>query len=1117
MALAEVVAMEVGAAIAKSIIKLWLKDSILDDISSSVVDLLKSHTSDVLAQRRGQRQFETIGEKVAENLLPLFQMEGVRLKENSRIAVAYAVATAFNKSKFTSQMLVEHNLEPTTLAKHILDAYPAATQSFNSIESALYERIINESCTYIVDIASQLPVFTERTFAEVLKREDQLLFAVDQLLREIRQVQKQLNPLAEAGRFEIDYRRSVARNLDTLQLLGTDISTANRRHRLSVAYIMLSVGQKSVRKSNTTSQESDTIRNQDTQLPTSSQDDTDKRVVSVDTTLTSARRLLIRGVAGSGKTTLLQWVAVKAASRSFEAHLSEWNDTVPFYIRLRQCVLSGLPKPEAFPELVAPAIANTMPRGWVHMILELGRAIVLVDGLDEVPALRREDVRTWLKELVETYSQSRFIVTSRPHAVEEGWLDRENFYDAELMPMRLADIYSFVDHWHSAVREELYEDGEKIELGPLAEHLKDEFRKNRSLRGLATNPLLCAMICALNRERRQQLPSDRIELYEACCSLLLERRDKARNIDLADFPTINYRQKRFLLEDLSYWMIKNNWSEISLESIDERFTRKLMNMSGNLQDVSGSNVRRFLIERTGIIREPVKGQVDFTHLTFQEFLAAQAASDEIDIGVLIANAKSDQWREVIILASGLANRQMREDLIKGLIENGDADKKHRYQLHLLAVSCLETSIEVKFHLRTEVERRLSQLIPPKNMDDAKAMAAAGELAVKHLVKGNYSSFARAASVRCLAIIGTEAALEILEGYIGDAHEDVINELIRAWDSFERETYAARVLAPALRYKTDLCLELLPSLEGIKHFTNLAFLSLSRSSYTSDFSPLEELKQLKSLNLSHCSYLKDLSSLTNLVQITSLNLSGCSFNSLDPLVSLKKLVALDISNCPNINDLSSIASLPHLQSLTLNLSDWRQLLIAGLPHLHSLTLLKCSNIDYKNNLSILKQLTSLSFKESRLEDLSSLAYLTQLTSLEVSNSGLLTNITHLAELKQLTSLTISSCNSLGNLKPLAGLTQLTFLSLSGCSVLSNLKPLAGLTQLTTLDLSNCFYIRDLTPLAGLTQLTTLNLSDCRSITDLSPLFALPSLQEFRYSGALSALPQDFKRRVKVNTR
>src|SRR6266571_5038119 len=100
MPLAEIITIEVGAAIAKAILKLWLKDSALGmDLSSSLVDLLKSQTSDVLAQRRGQRQFDAISEKVGESLLPLFQTEGIYLDEGSRTAVALAVAETFNKSK----------------------------------------------------------------------------------------------------------------------------------------------------------------------------------------------------------------------------------------------------------------------------------------------------------------------------------------------------------------------------------------------------------------------------------------------------------------------------------------------------------------------------------------------------------------------------------------------------------------------------------------------------------------------------------------------------------------------------------------------------------------------------------------------------------------------------------------------------------------------------------------------------------------------------------------------------------------------------------------------------------------------------------------------------------
>src|SRR6266516_7799651 len=87
MPLVEAVTIELGSAIAKSILKTWLKDSSLgEDISSSLIDLLKTRTTDMLAQRRGQRQFERIGEMVGENLLPIFEREGAGLDDNSKTA-----------------------------------------------------------------------------------------------------------------------------------------------------------------------------------------------------------------------------------------------------------------------------------------------------------------------------------------------------------------------------------------------------------------------------------------------------------------------------------------------------------------------------------------------------------------------------------------------------------------------------------------------------------------------------------------------------------------------------------------------------------------------------------------------------------------------------------------------------------------------------------------------------------------------------------------------------------------------------------------------------------------------------------------------------------------------
>ena len=866
-----------------------------------------------------------------------------------------------------------------------------------------------EACEYIVDIASQLPTFTEQSFAELLKREDQLLKITTATLQELIKMREQINPLVEAQRFELEYRRAVSRNMDVLQLFGTDVSTANRRHRLSIAYVMLSVEQK--------------LRSLlvpvDT-LSEASENESVQEIVSVGVALSRSRRLLVHGLAGSGKTTLLQWIAVQSASRSFKNELSGWNTTLPFYIRLRHCINSGLPAPETFPRLVAPAIAEIMPKLWVHTILKSGDALVLIDGLDEVPVAQRERIRVWLTELVETFPNARYILTSRPHAVEEGWMNHEGFEEAELQPMSISDIQLFIDYWHKAVLEELQEDTEKAELPLRAEHIKRAVKSTRSLRNMATSPLLCAMLCALNRDRREQLPADRIELYEACIQLLIERRDKERHIELIDYPTLTYRQKRALLEDLAYWLVKNGWSEVERQQVERRFSRKLANMPNITSDVIGSGVCRYFIERTSILREPVLETIDFTHRTFQEFLAAHAAIDDEDIGLLIQNALNDQWREVIILASGIAPKKVREYLIQELIKRGDKVRRNRYQLHLLAVSCLSTSVVLGHDLKSEVEKRLGELIPPKNMIDASALASAGELAIPYLAKDKqYSDPINKACIRTLSLINGDMALDAIEEYADSPSLTVISELVRAWDSFDREIYAQRVLSKAFKEIKKLRLNGLLSLEGCQYFTNITALTLSGCEKIEDLSPLSALTHLTSLSLSGCEKIEDLSPLSALTHLTSLSLSDCEkIKDLSPLATLTSLTSLKLTFCRIVSDLKPLSKLIHLKFLDL---------------------LSCPII---------------------------------------SNLFPLTNLT------QLTNLDLSLCIRISDLKPLETLTRLASLNLTDCRQVDDLKPLEALTRLTSLNLSGCLKIRgDLSALKSLTHLTFLDLSNCTQVYDL----------------------------------
>ena len=73
MPLLETLTLQVAPTIAKTVLKIWLKDSkSISEASSSLVDIFNSITTDVVAQQRGRRQFEEISEKIVQNLIPIF-------------------------------------------------------------------------------------------------------------------------------------------------------------------------------------------------------------------------------------------------------------------------------------------------------------------------------------------------------------------------------------------------------------------------------------------------------------------------------------------------------------------------------------------------------------------------------------------------------------------------------------------------------------------------------------------------------------------------------------------------------------------------------------------------------------------------------------------------------------------------------------------------------------------------------------------------------------------------------------------------------------------------------------------------------------------------------------
>jgi predicted NACHT family NTPase len=199
------------------------------------------------------------------------------------------------------------------------------------------------------------------------------------------------------------------------------------------------------------------------------------------------------------------------------------------------------------------------------------------------------------------------------------------------------------------------------------------------------------MICALFRTRCRDLPTDRIELYRACRTMFY-RRDSERKIDLAGDPALNDDKKNRLLGGLAYWMVRNVTTRVEEEVADRRFEDRLANME---MKTSGGDVRRLFAERIGLLRRPVPGWIDFPHKTFQELYAAEEALDQQDIRALVDNAEKEAWREVVILAAGLARPHEAKDLIEGLLARGEGEREKTRYFYLLAAPCLPGHPEVE--------------------------------------------------------------------------------------------------------------------------------------------------------------------------------------------------------------------------------------------------------------------------------------------------------------------------------------------------------------------------------------------------------------------------------------
>ena len=894
----EPIALTLGLAVAKAVFKSWFKDNeFASSISESITDLVGKVVPDWRAKSAAGRQLERISEKTAEAFEPLLEIEWRDLARGEKITAIYQVQRAIDCLGINARFLADLEFESARLGQAI-DRHLDVSM-LDAEGASLARRLASESAQLIVDISSTLPNFHQETFAEVLKREGEIIESIDSIFSALEKIRDQAAQASSrsASEFETSYRRAVARKLDRIELFGLNASTnpTSRQHALTTAYISLSV---------TGSGQGGLEFDPGDVSELSLEVDADKPPTAnfastrAEEAAAIAKRVVIKGEAGSGKTTLLQSLAVRCAESTFEDDMAEWNSLVPFFVSLRALAGNELPAPETFPSLVASMISGTMPKGWVHDQLTQGRGLLLVDGLDEISEQRRESTRKWLKELLDTYEDCRVVITTRPPAIPDGWLSSKGFAEVELLPMSPADVAVFIEHWHEAVaREERDQDASEKTL-QLSAPLKERIRGDRALRELAATPLLCAMLCAMNRDRKEVLPSNRVALYEAAVQLILHGRDEQRQVRVGDLPILDFETKRDLLQEIAFWMMQNGVSMAEEWRVTELIDKLAQRFPRFPKDADSGRIVKSLLLRSGLLRSPVEGKCDFIHNAFKEFLCARAISDGDKFGFLEqVVTQSEAWREVAPMAAAITDDRRRTAFLGQLLDRGDNSTSNRSTYHLLAVRCLESCTQLDPAIQTRIRERIRVLRPPQSIGEAKALSAAGDLAIDLIHKYPGQRARESAScVRALRLIGSNAALEQLAEFGPDRRGTVVKELLAAWPFFDRREYARRVLSGSRGLWGGLRIDSLEAMEGVGYLEALPKLTVISPRRMLEDKHWAEIQGLSSLNelFINVNGKVDLSRLVGLQKLQSLSVSCSQIDNLDSLSGLEGLRYLDVN-------------------------------------------------------------------------------------------------------------------------------------------------------------------------------------------------------------------------------
>ena len=432
-------------------------------------------------------------------------------------------------------------------------------------------------------------------------------------------------------------------------------------------------------------------------------------------------RVVILGAPGSGKTTLMSYFAVMLAQSKPEVlGLDGDTDWLPILIRIRDLARHPDKSLIEYARMFAEKTmaVNTIPVGFFDHWLSDGRALILLDGLDEVAEdAKRYDVVRRIDNFLEQFDRNRAIITSRPAGYRPDFFRTEEFPHYQIQPFDDQKISAFIDSWYNS----RFQD--QAEAQRRKESLRKALDHNDQITMLARNPLLLTIIALIHRYQAV-LPKERYKLYDKAVETLLTSWDANKELSSDKWLTyLELDDLRRLMESLAYWIhtqgnVEDNDSGTRLDAVAhggnpqdraaslidrddliDQLSRQIKTLKHVQLYQAKEEAKRFvelIRERTGLLNEQGQDCYGFVHKTFQEYLCAQEinyqADNEGDFDIVLSQIRehlhNSHWHEVLLLLIAQQKPKKAAKAIKAVLTKNSDYEQWLHRDLLFAGHCL---------------------------------------------------------------------------------------------------------------------------------------------------------------------------------------------------------------------------------------------------------------------------------------------------------------------------------------------------------------------------------------------------------------------------------------------